>query len=316
MSTNDRLIGLLSKSSLTDKEKEQLDQIISTDAEAKEFFNIYNITKETVKLHGHPSFDELNNFVLYKNQLEPEDKFIPAKAPLIENHLKRCPKCNKLYFELDSELKETSLFVSNELEKPKVIQTKSNKPLFYRLRYAYTGIAALLLLFAGVLLISFLSTPGAYRIADLGDNSELYITRGRATDDFQKSIQAIDDKDFSDAEKFLLADINKNLTDETIFYSCYILGLTYLQESEKDFLGLFKSYNQEKVKSGIKYLLLSIDKNNSGRFPNLKFDAEFFIAKGYLMINDKSTAKIFLERVVESKGGKIDVARKMLSELK
>ena len=128
-------------------------------------------------------------------------------------------------------------------------------------------------------------------------------------------MDAIDRNDYENAIKFLNDDINNNKSDESIFYTHFILGITYVKKAEKDFLGLFKSFNKEDVAKGINNFERSITLNNSGNFDNLKFDAHYFIAKSYLMIDDKTSAREHLQLVVDGRGSYFKKAEKLLNEL-
>ena len=59
------------------------------------------------------------------------------------------------------------------------------------------------------------------------------------------------EKTTSSAIQYLNDDVNKNQNDESIFYTHFVLGITYVNKAESDFLGLFKSFNKEDVEKGI-----------------------------------------------------------------
>ncbi|MBK6913984.1 MAG: hypothetical protein IPH11_10120 [Ignavibacteriales bacterium] len=65
----------------------------------------------------------------------------------------------------------------------------------------------------------------------------------------------------------------------------------------------------------MKNLQLSIEKNLSGKYQNLSMNAHFYIAKAYLMFDDKENAKKYLEKVIEEKGSKMIEAENILSDL-
>ena len=107
----------------------------------------------------------------------------------------------------------------------------------------------------------------------------------------------------------------KNQKDESIFYTHFVLGITYVNKAESDFLGLFKSFNKEDVAKGIENFEKSIELNKSGKFDNLKLDANYYIGKSYLMIDDKSSARKHLQSVVDGKGSYYKKAEELLKEL-
>lgn len=319
MKNKERLLDLLSrKNKLTNLEKEELDSFLKNDQEAAELNNAYMFVEKGVKNSYHPSIDEISDYVLYVNNEQPEEATVLKRILKIEDHLRKCLKCNDLFLEFNSEHSEIATFMDANYAaaKPAPVYpaaSKGIKPLSFK--YLTVSSFAILLLFFGTLLFSYISTPQAYQFANL-DDSSLYITRGRATDDFEQGLKALDNNNYSDAITFFKNDISKHSNEKSVFYSSYILGLTYLQSAEKNFAGLFKSYDANKVQQGIHHLEDAIVKNTSGEFPNVNFDAEFYIGKGYLMLNNKTKAAESFNKVVASKGSKMEEAKKILSELK
>ncbi|MCK7526438.1 MAG: hypothetical protein MZV64_56980 [Ignavibacteriales bacterium] len=68
-------------------------------------------------------------------------------------------------------------------------------------------------------------------------DEDFYTTRGRTSELFQRGLDAIDRKDYDSAIQYLNDDVNKNQNDESIFYTHFILGITYVNKAESDFLG-------------------------------------------------------------------------------
>jgi tetratricopeptide (TPR) repeat protein len=141
-------------------------------------------------------------------------------------------------------------------------------------------------------------------------------SRGRTTDDFELSMKALEDKEYQSAIEYLKSDIDLNSKDETIFYSYYILGLTYLETAEKNVLGLFPSFDKSSAELALQNFKKTIEKNTSGKFQNVNLDAYFFAAKASLMVDDTKSAKDYLNIVVNDKGSKMNEARQILNELK
>jgi len=128
-------------------------------------------------------------------------------------------------------------------------------------------------------------------------------------------LNAIDKGDYSRAVEFLSEDIQTHHNEKSIFYSHYILGITYLKASEKDFIGLFKSYDRNQVELAIANLKESIDKNNSGDYESLKLDANYYIGRAYLLNDDKNLALESLQKVVAGKGRYSIEALNLISDL-
>ena len=161
--------------------------------------------------------------------------------------------------------------------------------------------------------VSSLTTPD-YKKTFLEDG-DFYTTRGRTTELFQRGLDAIDRKDYDSAIKFMNDDISKSRSDESIFYTHFVLGITYINKAESDFIGLFKSYNKEDVQKGIDNFEKSILLNNSGKFDNLKLDAHYFIGKSYLLIDEKESAKKHLQMVIDGKGSYYKKAEDLIKDL-
>ena len=164
-------------------------------------------------------------------------------------------------------------------------------------------------------IFSQIVTSSNYTIATLKNNDVFYITRGRGTEYFQKGLNALDDKNYTQTIEYLKEDIEANPKDETIFYSYYILGLTYLETAPKSFIGLFPSFNLTKVEDGINNLEKSIKLNNSGRYENINLDSYFYLGKANLMRNDKESAEKYFNIVVKKHGSKMNEAKSLLNEL-
>jgi len=321
MSNFEYILDLLQKNSLSEAEKLKLEEILINDLEAKEFYNTYIKVAKALKKSDHISFDELKDFILVKNNLEPEDQNIFVKIPLIEAHLRQCAFCTDQITMLNSEYADVVNFVTEKFaaNSNKTVDSNSNQIRFFRRMnpqyYAFAAVLLIGVLFGSLFLVSELATPSAIKHASLEDKSDFYISRGRTTDHFQESISALDNEDYNAAISYLKKDIQENSNSETIFYTHYVLGLVYLEVAESDFMGLFPSYNKSNAKDGLKNLELSIEKNISGKHKNLTMNAHFYIAKAYLMLDDKENAKKYLKKVIDEKGSKMIEAENILSDL-
>jgi hypothetical protein len=265
----------------------------------------------------HPTNDELGNYILYQNGIDPlEDKSIIKLAPKIELHLRKCSACNKLFLELNREYAELDSFLTNESANVKITSEPAvaQRSQFNLKKYSITLITICLLYLASFT-VSDLVTPKYYKYAALDNRSDLYETRGRVSSSFQESLKALENKDYESAVKWLNGDINSNQLNETIFYSHYILGLTYLELSKSEFLGLFPSYNPANVTKGISSLNKALELNNSGKYRNINLDIYFYLGKADLMLNNKTGAKEYLFKVVNEKGSHLSEAKNILEGL-
>jgi len=305
MNEFDKIIELLDKDSITQEEKTLLNEMIEADPEAKKISQAYSLLRNSLKRNEHIDEELMAEYVLYKNNLSSE-RLIILLSKMIEDHIRKCNPCENLFKELNIEFAEVDTFVDKSLSQ----QTAQEKPAvqkgffllnnFKAAKYAFVSMAAVVVLYLGLFAVSSLTTPDYKK--SFTDDTDLYASRGRTSELFQRGLDAIDRKDYDSAIRFLNEDVVKNLNDGSIFYTHFILGITYVDKAESDFLGLFKSFNKEDVKKGIANFEQSIELNNSGKFDNLKLDAHYFIGKYYLMINETESAKRHLQIVIDGKG--------------
>ena len=318
MNDFEKIIELLDKDFISEGDKVRLNEMINNNPEAKKIHDAYLNLKLSLKRDKHIDEELMAEYVMYKNNLS-STRLIILLANKVEDHIRKCVKCEKLFTKLNTEYCDVDAFVSQSL----VEQVSQKKPEqskgfflfnnFSAAKYAFASLAAVVVLYLGLFAISSFTTPD-YKKSFL-DGEEFYTTRGRTSELFQRGLDAIDRKDYDNAIKFLNDDINNNKSDESIFYTHFILGITYVEKAESDFLGLFNSFNKEDVTRGIENFEKSIDLNNSGKFDNLKLDAHYFIGKSYLMIDEKTSASEHLQSVVDGKGSYYKSAEELLRKL-
>ncbi len=322
MDNKDKLFELLQKKSLSMDEENTLRNIIDNDTDAKGLYLAHQKIKDAFgSPENHISHDDLADYLLVKNNDEPEDKNIYTKVPFIEKHIRECSKCREEFLVFNEEYTEIETAIKSEL--PAKVEKIPDKPVEDTIIYKrpvfskYIFVSLLLAAFAygGMFIYSQLFTSSNYSIAALKNNDEFYVTRGRGTEYFQKSLTALDNKNYSKTIDYLKEDIKANPRDETIFYSYYILGLTYLETAPKSFIGLFPDFNQEKVEAGLSNLEKSIQLNNSGKYQNINLDSYFYLGKASLMKNDKDSAKKYFNLVIEKHGSKMNEAKTLLDAL-
>ena len=305
MNDFDKIIELIDKNFITEDESKLLDEMINKDPEAKKISQAYLQLKTSLKRNEHIDEELMGEYVLYKNNLSTE-RLIILLAKSVEDHIRKCESCENLFKELSSEYSDVDKFIGQSVSQQIVADKQSDKKRFYLFnnfsaaKYAFASLAAVVVLYLGLFAVSSITTPD-YKKSFVND-TDFYNTRGRTSELFQRGLDAIDRKDYNSAVQYLNDDINKNQTDESIFYTHFILGITYVSKAESDFIGLFKSFNKDEVQKGIASFEKSIALNNSGKFDNLKLDAHYFIGKSYLMINDNASAKEHLQLVIDGRG--------------
>lgn len=322
MNTKDKIIELLEKKSLTEKDKQELESLVSGDSELEKLVSTYRQLSEVVSHSSHLGEEEISEYILYKNDINTGNNSIISRAPFIEAHLRKCTYCSEILKDLNEEYSDVDSFLSDTISEGKPASSEATVPISKALtqkyrapRYAFASVLVIGLVYLSLYLISSFTTPMYYNDASLKGVSDFSVNRGRATEDFQNSLKALEKHDYNDAIEFLQKDIQQNSNDETIFYSYYIIGLSYLESAGHSVLGLFPHYNKERAAKGSEYLKESISKNNSGKFTNIRLNAYFYLAKASLMLNDKKSAQEYLSKVIAEKGSKMDDAKKLLGEL-
>jgi len=317
MNDLEKILELIDKDSLTTEEKEYLSNALNN-PEAIRIQETYLRLKNSLKRNEHIDEELLAEYVLYKNNLTSE-RLIILLSDKIENHLRSCAKCEELFKKLNSEYAELDSFVANAITdkqlESKVFDAAKTGVLkdFRSFKYAIASVVLVVIIYFGLFLVSSITIPD-YKKSFL-NGEDFYTSRGRTSESFQRGLDAIDNKNYDDAIKSLNEDIAENAKNESIFYTHFILGLTYISKAENNYLGLFKSFNREDVMKGIESFNKSIQLNTSGSFDNLKLDAHFYIGKAYLLIDDISSAKEHLKLVVDKKGSHYKKAEELMKIL-
>lgn len=321
MKNFDQIIALIDKNNLTEDDKKSLHKILKEDAEAAEFYDAYKKLGMAFLESKHLTVDEFSDYVLVKNGMEPEKKENIKNIHFFDTHIRRCEKCTEELKFYNKEYLDVDNFISTQLEANKTEHkklTESNLfsiPKFVFSRNAVIGLSVMAILFFSLVVISNLSTSKYYKLASIRESSDISISRGRTTNDYELSMKALEEKDYRSAIEFLKNDIESNPEDETIFYSYYILGLTYLETAEKNVLGLFRKFDKSDAESALQNFMKTIELNTSGKFQNVNLDAYFYSGKASLMLDDSKSAKEYLNIVVKDKGSKMNEARQILNEL-
>jgi len=322
MKNFDKIIELLEKNNLTEEENNSLNKLLKEDAEANEFYNSYKKLGSAFLTSRHLTIDELADYVLIKNGLEPEKKESTKNIPLFEAHIRRCEKCAKEMEFFNKEYSDVEDVVGAQFDASEEAKSKISGsniipvPKFSLYRYTLIGISVIAVLFFSLMVISNLSTSKYYKLGTIGDSSDISISRGRTTNDFELSIKALEEKNYQAAIDYLKNEIELNKNDETIFYSYYILGLTYLETAEKNLLGMFPKFDKSSAEAALANFKKTVELNTSGKFKNVNLDAYFYAAKASLMLENPKSAKEYLNIVVKEKGSKMNEAGQILNELK
>ena len=309
MENFEKILELLEKQNLSTEEKLALEKLGNSDADLKSAISVYKNLNISLSAPGHIPTDLLANYVLFEKGDDSDNKIVAILKEKINSHLAKCSICNNEYISLLNEYSEIEVHVSksisNELQ-PSIKKTNFSFSSFFKrtdsIRYAFATLALFVIAYFGLFFISTSVTPDFKKNIFSNEQEDFYKTRGRTSPLFQQGLNAIDNKDYPEAIEFLSMDIKEHQNERSIFYSHYILGITYIKAAESDFLGLFNSYDSEDVNLAIANLKESIDKNNSGDYESLKLDSYYFLGRAYLLINDKESAIVNFQKVISGKG--------------
>lgn len=306
MEQYEKIIELIEKVNLSPEEEKYLNDSIESDKDIKRLIEVYRNLKTGLADSIHFDLDMLTSYILYEKGNVPDDKIVPLIADKIKLHLDNCLKCREEYEMLEadySDVKEylKNTFVDDNKGKHNLLPSFLSQNIT-KYRYAFTSVITLVFLYIGMLTVSSIITPDYKKNFFSAQNEDFYLTRGRTSISFQKGLDAIDKGNYSIAINYLSLDIEKHNNESSIFYSNYILGNTYLKAAQSDFLGMFISFDKDRVRLAIDNLKTSIEKNTSGSYENLNLDANYYIGRAYMLLDDINSAKKHLEIVVNKKG--------------
>lgn len=321
MSEIDKILELLEKGELSSDEKKDLDGLLAGIPDAEKIVSTYNGLKSALAKDSHIDEVLLGEYVLFKNDILSDKRTILLLERKIEDHIRICTECSDVFRTLNEEYTSVDSFLGEAVTETKMPDKKEEitKGFFRRFSPAKTimaSFAALVIIYIGMFAASSILVPDYRKYAISEDERNMYNTRGRTSELFQRSLSAIDNKNLTEAINLLEEDIELNKSESSIFYSYFILGVTYIQSSESSFLGTFKSFDKEKIKSGIANLEKSIQLNTSGKYENLTLDAHYFIGKAYVLVGDNKEAVGHLETVVSNKGSHYKKAEELLDKIK
>ncbi|MHB8579859.1 MAG: tetratricopeptide repeat protein [Ignavibacteriaceae bacterium] len=320
-SNYNKIFRLLGESGLGDDYKNYLNDISAKDPEIKSFFAAYSRLDNIIKNSSHIPTEELGDYILKKNKFNERQSDSSKKIILIENHLYDCKTCKSVYEELSEEFYEVENAVDKYFDKSGIHEkVKVLYPLILfknnYIRYAIVSTVSMIILFLGLEILSGITTPNNYRLGQIKDKSLSYITRGRSSFEFQEGLTALGNGNYDKAIKLFENDIANNKNGISIFYTHYILGLAYLESAKNDFVGLFPSFDFNKVRKAIDNFNLCISENSSGNYPDISFNSYFYMAKAELIRNNFALAKKYLQIVINNKGSKMNLAIELLDQLK
>ena len=320
----EKILELLEKSSdvgLTAEEEITLKTLTESDAESGDFAELYNSLKKHLPASFHPDEELLASYIMLENGEESENRILPLLSDKIKQHIVNCSECRAIYDTIKKEYDDVNEYVTKRFlnsDPDNILKPKANVFSLFKsysgFRYAFAAVLLIGFVYLGLYTASTISTP-EYVQQFSNDEDEFYVTRGRTSLLFQKGLDAIENKKWDEAVNYLNEDIMNHESEGSIFYSHYVLGLTYLKYSSSDFLGLFKSFDKEKVQLAINSLSKSIEKNKSGNYENVNLDAHYYLGTAYMLLDDFNSAEKHLQVVVNDRGRFYKDAQRLINSI-
>lgn len=305
----DKILELLEKKSLTEAEKILLIEFSDSDEEIKSFVSSYRTLTNSLSASGHVPTDLVASYVLFEKGDDPENKVAAILNQKINSHLAECSICKNEYNELVKEYSEVREHVNKSVVRTSQASLREHNsfiPSIFKsstsFRYAFATLSVFLVAYLGLFIVSNSITPDYEKNIFANEQEDFYKTRGRTSPLFQQGLNAIEKSDYLKAIEFLSEDIAKHQNEKSIFYTHYIIGITYLKSAESDFIGLFRSYDKDQVNFAIANLKESVDKNNSGDYESLKLDAYYYMGRAYLLNDERDSAISNFQKVIDGKG--------------
>jgi tetratricopeptide (TPR) repeat protein len=304
----EKVIHILEREVIPYEEKEYLKRIANEDIDIKNFISVHLKLKRIFNSSSHLDMEILAEFILYYDGDLNAAEYIPEITDKIEDHLTECSVCNNLYLAFTKELQQVDDFVSEAINDNGDFEFQKKPSVFSRIRKtnfraALTAFILLLITYFGMMITSYYNTPSYKKNIFEFEAINNSLIHNRTTDLFIQGLTAFNKEDFDRAIDLLLKDIILNQNDSTIYYSNYLLGITYLKSSENNILGTFKSYDHLRINEGIENLMVFIDEKSEIDVDDRSIiDTHYFIAKAYLSIDAIEEAKKHLQIVREKRG--------------
>ena len=318
----EKILEILEKQSLTQVEKQLLEEFSDSDEEIKSFILMYRNLANSLSASEHLHPDLVASYILFEMGDESNNKLIPFFRQKIKSHLDKCTICKNEYNELIKVHSEIQEHVTKSVVRTSQYSFKEKKffiPSILRqstsFRYAFATLAVFIVAYVGLFIVSTSITPNYKKDIFPNEQEDFYKTRGRTSPLFQQGLNAIDKGEYSKAIEFLSEDIANHQNEKSIFYTHYIIGITYLKAAESDFIGLFRAYDKDNVNLAIVNFKESIDKNNSGDYESLKLDSYYYMGRAYLLNDDKDSAISNLQKVIDGKGRYSQEAARLIVNL-
>lgn len=288
----------------------------------------------------HISEKFLARYVVY--QFDPNEPdydgviLTDGEVNKIRGHLTRCDDCRKKFEEMQQEFQSIESYLEG-LDLPDVFVRKIEPPtplkdrISSALETVINGIRTTLTPAAGryvlipatviaVLLAIFLFLPvfqsgsnNYFKVAALQDTRVSYLTRGGGSGSLHTGLFEFNEGNFSSAIVLLEQYIESNPDDPNRNFAEYVCGISYLYEVNKNLRKGLQPEHYRLIEKGMKHLQTVLSGSDN---PRLLEDANWYMAKAYLMKDDIPVAISYFEKILKLNGRRYQQAKDILRDLK
>jgi len=321
MLNEQKIIDLLTNEELSAEELKELRSEIELNPELKKLIKVVD-TLEHLAKEAHFDIDTLSKYVLFLNGEITDNSEMSLIVPKIEKHIQSCATCREELEYLKAELQNVDEFLAEKISLAemdnKADEQKIGLSIFQQyssFKYSLAVAATIIVIFVSSFVVSELTTPSYIEISGQFNYSNFTTTRGRNSENFMKAVNQLSNENYDKAIGYFNADIKDNPNDVTIFYTYYILGITQLKDARSSVLGMFSSYDVEKLDEAEKSFEQVLKHNTSQVFQNVNNNTYFFLGQIYLLKEDLTKAKSFLNKAIENNSEYSSEAEELLNSI-
>jgi len=327
---------------LSDDEKKDVQKHLKTCSECREVFGQIQIILSNLMAMGdqnHIDDAVLVRYITYKNNPNETDydgtKLVEPEVANIQKHLQECALCQEKINEKQSEYDSIETYL-DEMDLPDVeikvhsekIQSKRNisspvnifeklwKNLFdvRKPKYVYALASVFVILFLIILILPiFKGSPNIYyEIALLEKSKVTFLTRGANVSPVREGLFEFNEGNYSASIEILENYVTEQPDNPNRAFAEYICGISYLFRVNDLLVDNLKIPDYD-IDKGIKHLENSLSRSSNLR---IQEDANWYIAKAYLIKKNGQKAKEYFEKTASLKGRKYQKAQNILSELR
>ncbi len=182
-----------------------------------------------------------------------------------------------------------------------------------RVRFWYTVVSTVLLTLVGITIMSRFESSRYFELACVQQPETDVNVRGPVTDDFESARRRFRSGDHDEAIRILERHIRAFPGKVSGEYARFLAGSFCLATARRDILGVYKTFDKQKVIRGMGYLSDVVRTSSNQR---INGEAHILLGKGFLMLDDPDGALRELELLSARDGALSSDARELMSKIK